>query len=162
MITQSELKELLHYDPDTGLFLRCGKKVGRVLNCGSKKRYIGISLKSKTYRAHRLAWLYVYGKFPSGDIDHINGNGFDNRIKNLRDVDRQTNMRNSRRKSTNKSGVTGVTWDSKRLKWYASIMVGYKTISLGRHDDIKDAIAARKNAELKYGFHPNHGSDRPL
>ena len=77
MLTQERLKELLHYDPETGVFTwleSAGKKMnGRIAGTHASKNYISIGVSHKRYLAHRLAWLYVYGKFPDGILDHLHG-----------------------------------------------------------------------------------------
>src|SRR3990167_3120706 len=108
MISQQRLKELLSYNPNTGEFTRlvatgihgCNK-AGVVVGCLSDhptQGYILIRVNNDgiLYRAHRLAWLYVYGFWPPADIDHINGNRSDNRIVNLRSVTRSQNLQNMR------------------------------------------------------------------
>lgn len=170
-ITQEELKKLLHYDPDTGVFtwIKSGKRRRSCLTAGckfmnknSKKMYISIWACGKLYLSHRLAWLYMTGEFPSHQIDHINGDGLDNRIINLRNVTGFDNQRNMKIKSTNKSGICGVIWHKSAKKWMSSITVSNKHIHLGLYSNIFDAACARKNADIKYKFHINHGSDRPL
>ena len=88
MITQEELKELLDYNPETGLFTwNVYNNIKNKTTAGTfNDGYIQIKIKQKIYQAHRLAWLYVYGEWPKGQIDHINGIRDDNRIENLRDV----------------------------------------------------------------------------
>ncbi len=108
-------------------------------------------------KVHRIVWLMHYGSWPTKAIDHVNGDRSDNRIENLRDVDQLENSRNQQRRSTNSSGVTGVFWNYIHRKWQASISVEGKKIFLGRFSDICAAEKARKDAEAKYGFHPNHG-----
>ncbi len=170
MITQSELKEFLHYDPDTGIFTWIqstgGKQVGSIAGTVYKdhtgKSYINIQFKNKIYRAHRLSWLYMSGKFPDDEIDHVNGNGSDNRFINLRSVTRSTNRKNLRLRSNNTSGVCGVYFYKRTNKWLAAVGVKGKFKNLGYFLKIEDAILARKNAEKLYNFHANHGSDRPL
>jgi hypothetical protein len=99
-LTQSRLKELLIYDPDTGIFRRriaCGIAVaGSTPGNINAMGYLDISIGCKRYYAHRLAWLYVYGEWPSLEIDHINCDRLDNRISNLRDVTHHQNMNNLR------------------------------------------------------------------
>ena len=90
-------------------------------------------------------------------IDHENGDRSDNRIANLRDVPPSENMRNVKRHITNTSGHVGVFWYKPRNKWVARITVNYTLHHLGYFTDIADAIAARKAAEIFYGFHKNHG-----
>ncbi len=106
---------------------------------------------------HRLAWLYMYGEWPVGDIDHINGIRDDNRLINLRSVSRQENLRNRRTGRNNTSGVMGVNWDKSLGKWRSSIGIGGKTKHLGVSHYKWDVICLRKSAEMKYGFHLNHG-----
>jgi hypothetical protein len=118
--------------------------------------YIQIRVENKLYRAHHLAWLYCFGYLPR-ELDHINGIRVDNRIENLREVTHAENGRNTKRHSTNTSGVTGVYYNKINKYWVAQIRINYKTIYLGCFKDIEDAILARKAAETEFGFHPNHG-----
>ena len=161
-VTQAELKELLNYDPDTGVFKwrvspRMGISVGTNAGCLSSWGYLIIRIKGKPYRAHRLAWLYVYGEWPEGELDHINHDRIHNRIENLRIVSRFENSRNQKMRTNNTSGVTGVYWNKVYQKWYAYIQLRGKLKYLGRSTDKQVTIEARKTAEKKYGFHPNHG-----
>lgn len=112
-------------------------------------------LDAGNFMAHRVAWALFYGEWPQGEIDHIDGNGLNNRIDNLRVVDKSGNMRNQRRKTNNKSGATGV--QVRKGKWFAYIHNGGKQVALGTFDCKRDAIAARKIAEQRYGYHENHG-----
>jgi len=109
------------------------------------------------YGAHRVAWALYHGKWPDKQIDHINGNPLDNRIKNMRVVSVSENGKNKKRPSTNTSGIIGVYWNKASSKWVAQIGVNRKTIFLGSYDNITDAANARQTAEKKYNFHPNHG-----
>lgn len=149
-LTAERLKELFSYDSLTGTFIRRCTTSGNGLK-GSEpgcKRdgYIFIHVDRKLYRAHRLAWLYVYGQFPSKFIDHVNGNRADNRISNLRDVEQKTNNENRRSASeAAASKVLGVT--PKRKKWAAQISVDNKNIYLGTFADVEaagDAYVAAK------------------
>lgn len=169
-ITQEELKKLLHYDPETGVFIRKVStakrmKIGDVagwITLSNGKSYIRMSISYKPYLAHRLAWLYMTGRFPSGEIDHINGNGLDNRFNNIREVLPQINMMNKRVYASNKSGISGVYWHNRDHVWSSSISINNTRVNLGCFDNIFDAACARKSAEFIYGFHENHGSIRPL
>ena len=160
IITQKRLKEVLHYDSETGVFtwlVSSCVKIGNVAGTTNSNGYIIICIDRKQYRAHRLAWLYVHGDFPDEDTDHINHIRGDNRINNIRCVSRQCNMRNASMKSNNKSGIVGVSWHKGACKWVASIRAEGHSIHLGTFDDIGDAEQARKDAGIKYGFHENHG-----
>ena len=109
--------------------------------------------------AHRVVFAMHYGEWPKGQIDHINGDRFDNRICNLRDVSRAENAKNSKKPITNTSGVIGVTWNRSRKKWVAQIKVDQKNQFLGHFDCKEDAATARAEAELRFGFHENHGRE---
>ncbi|MDD2263112.1 MAG: HNH endonuclease signature motif containing protein [Candidatus ainarchaeum sp.] len=162
MITQKELKKILFYNPKTGIFKWKISPVGRIkINdiAGSKHKKlknIDICIKGIKYKAHRLAWLYMYGKFPQNQIDHINHVQFDNRIKNLRDVSDAENKRNKKMQSNNTSGVVGVCFNKQNKKWRSRIYLNGKQIHLGEFNDIKDALKSRKLAKIKYKYHENH------
>jgi hypothetical protein len=150
-ITASRLREVLKYDPETGNFSwlvkhsrTAHKQIAGALDASA---YRVIRVDKKLYKAHRLAWLYVYGVWPKHNIDHINRIRWDNRIINLRDADQSTNMLNASISKNNKSGVKGVCWEHERQCWAASIKVCYKKIFLGRFGTKEEAIAARRKAE---------------
>lgn len=162
MVTADQVREFINYDPETGIFtwkkkpnrkIRIGDIAGFVNGLG----YSRIHVLGKTYQGHRLAWLIMTGDFPKYGIDHINGIRDDNRWINLRDVPQVDNGRNQKRKSTNTSGITGVSWWEKRKKWQAYIKVDGIRIHLGLFSDFDTAASVRKSAEQKYGFHQNHG-----
>lgn len=161
MITQDELKLLFLYNSFTGVFtwlVNKGKRgkadhiAGHIESIG----YVQVGINGKKYRMHRLAWLYVYGEMPI-EIDHINGNRSDNRISNLRSVERQENMMNKKIRSNNSSGFNGVSFCKKQKQWKARIKFKGENIHLGFYDDKNNAVDARKEANIKYGFHENHG-----
>jgi len=164
MITQEQLKEVLAYDGDTGVFTWKDRDLnwwntkysGKVAGTISTGGYVAIRIKGKTYSAHRLAWLYVYDYFPV-EVDHIDGNGLNNIICNIRDVSHIENMKNQKNRKNNTSGTIGVHLSTKTLKWQAKISILGKQVRLGYFTDKQDAIDARKAAEIKYGYHANHG-----
>ena len=163
MITKSELKKALLYDADTGVFtwkidVPPNVKSGMVAGCvNNVTKYKVMGFGGARYLQHRLAWLYVYGELPHGQIDHINGIRDDNRILNLRTVTAKENLKNQRMRKTNTSGFTGVFWDKINKKWRAQIQYNKKQINLGSFVMLTDAISARIKANVKYGFHKNHG-----
>ena len=113
-----------------------------------------------TYQAHRVAWLLYYGIDP-GDmqIDHIDGCRTNCRISNLRLVNSQENSMNQRKRSDNTSGITGVNWHKGTGKWRAYISKDGKIQHLGYFDNLFEACCARKSAENRLGYHPNHGKE---
>lgn len=148
-ITQDRLKQLLHYNPDTGKFTRLTKwgsqQIGDEPGSNSKFGYRYIGVDGKGYPAHRLAWLYMYGEIPSGDIDHINRDPTDDKISNLRSVSHSTNLHNSSHRDS-ASKVKGV-YRTKENNWQASIKVNNVTHRLGTYKTIDEAMQARKFAE---------------
>ena len=162
MITQATLKELLNYNPETGNFIWVSSpanciKVGDKAGSKDSYGYYKIAIQRKTYKAHRLAWIYVHGDIPNQPIDHINGDRADNRIQNLRVVTPKENQQNQKKFTNNTSGATGVHWHVQHKRWQARIFVDGKRVDLGAFDDVVSAVAARKSAERKYNYHPNHG-----
>ena len=119
----------------------------------------GIILYAKV-KAHRAIWAIVHGEWPNGDLDHIDGDTANNRLGNLRLVSHTENMRNMRMKKNNKSGHTGV-YSARRVGfWSACISVCSRSLHLGTFPSIDEAIAARKAAETRLGYHKNHGTRR--
>lgn len=153
MLTQDDLFKLVEYSADTGIFKwkvssrRVG--AGNVAGYLDRGRYTRICIESQTYPAHRLAWLYVYGQWPSGPIDHINGRKSDNRIANLRDVPQEINNQNLRTapKSNKSSRLLGVSWHKGDKAWHARIRNKNGRIFLGSFEDkfaAHDAYLAAK------------------
>lgn len=157
------LRQKLSYDPTTGVLtwlVSGGKaKVGKPAGCVIKierNTYLKVTVdKTQTY-AHRIAWALSYGYWPEG-VDHEDGNGLNNRLDNLREANGVVNGRNCSKHVTNTSGTTGVLWLKSTSKWRAGIKVDGVYHSLGSFTKIEDAIAARKSAEKRFGFHRNHG-----
>jgi hypothetical protein len=169
------LRKLLRYEPETGKLFwlprlrnnfstqrsfstwnaRYANQEGFTASTG--KGYKLGRLGKQNYFAHRVAWAIHWGEEPKELIDHINGVRSDNRIDNLRCVGVVENMRNMPLRRDNKSGCTGINWSAADNKWIAGIRVNRRTIYLGIFSSLDDAVAVRKAAEMKYGFHPNHG-----
>ena len=159
IISQDKLKRVLHYNPETGVFIwlvNRGKcHIGDIAGTVSKDRHVRIGLNYSRFKAHRLAFIYMTGKSPD-EIDHINQDPSDNRWCNLRPITHTFNMRNMPKLTTNTSGVTGVVWSESKQKWKAEIWNG-KNVHLGLFATIEEAAAARKGAEKILKFHQNHG-----
>ena len=120
--------------------------------------YTMVMRDGKPVHEHRVVWEQAHGPIPDGlIIDHINGVGTDNRIENLRLVTTSGNAKNAKLYSTNKTGVTGVSWDKGKAKWMASICSKGNKMVLGRYTDWFEAVCARMSANNTYGFHKNHG-----
>lgn len=145
-LTVEELRAVLHYDQDTGIFkwLDDRKRGLKDKNAGSIHHdgYLIIHVNNKNYSAHRLAWMYVYGDLPTFDLDHINRNRADNRISNLRKSCDAENGQNKGIAKNNKSGVRGVHWCKEYGAWRASIRVSGRLMNLGRFKAIEDAAMA--------------------
>jgi len=185
-LTAEIARELLTYNPDTGKlfwkerstkYFKNSKKGAKSWNArwagkealtaitrrksGQISRLDGQIL-TKKYYAHRIAWLIYYGEWPKNQIDHINQDPIDNRIKNLRDVTNAENGKNQRLHSNNTSGYIGVSfYKHKRYKKYrARIRINTILKHLGYYDTAEEAAAARAVANINYNFHPNHGNSK--
>lgn len=146
MITQSRLKELLSYDPETGVFTRIVRtssnaRIGDIAGCLTPYGYRQISIDGKDYLSHRLAWLYMTGAWPTDQMDHINGVRDDNRFVNLHEATDAENQQNRALPSNNTSGFLGVSWHKPTNKWRADIMIaghqkflGYFTTPEAAHE----------------------------
>jgi len=161
-MTQRRLKELVHYDPDTGEFTRLvttgsRSKKGDVAGSLYSTGYRVIRLDNQRYSAHRLAFLYMTGAFPSSVTDHVNGIESDNRWSNLRSVTVKENARNQKLTGRNTSGVTGVSWSKAKKHWRVMITTNERRVWVGGFPTLAEATAARKAAEVMYGYHENHG-----
>lgn len=158
-LTQSLLKEILDYNPETGLFTwRVNKarriKIGNIAGCLDKQSgYMKIGIDNNLYLAHRLAFLWIDGYLPENDIDHIDRNRSNNRYYNLREVSQTCNSRNCNIAKNNASGITGISWYKRTNKWKAQIAMP-KVIGLGYFDTLSDAVKARWKAEIEHNF-PN-------
>jgi len=162
-LTQKALKERLHYNPETGIFIRIaragnqmvGSKVGYTCK---KDGYIRIGVNGQRYLAHRLAWLYMTGEFPSHQIDHKKHIRDDNRWSEIQEATHQENGKNTSLQTNNTSGSLGVFPRTDGKAWCASIKVNGKPLHLGSFSTKEAAIKRRELASVLYGFHKNHGA----
>ena len=162
-LTAAELRELVDYDPLTGILkwrwrynlhpqaVTWNKRnAGNVAGQRDTKGYLFVSIYKISYRAHRLAWAHYYGEWPSLDIDHINRVKDDNRICNLRLATVAQNGLNVGLTKRNTSGVRGVFWHKGANKWQAGICYLGQEIYLGLYVKLEDAIKRRREAEDQY------------
>ena len=161
---QDYLRYLFTYNPDTGIFtrnVRLGGRasVGQVVGAKTSYGHLTTNIMGTAYLLHRLAWKMYYGVDPKY-IDHINGVPTDNRIENLRDVEFKVNYKNQKRRST-RSGYMGVSKRTGYEKWRVRITSEGRLINVGDFDSFEDAVKARKDAEVRYGFHENHNRIKP-
>ena len=147
MLTQEHLKQLVNYDPDTGIFTRlCATssraQVGDVLGTPTG---LGGHLRStvggKRYYLHKLAWLYVYGSYPEL-IDHINRDTTDNRICNLRQATKSQNSTNSKVRADNVVGQRGICFDKQTSSWRVQLCANGQSVR-PRFKSFADAVTAR-------------------
>ncbi|MGJ7039187.1 hypothetical protein J2Y63_002442 [Shinella sp. BE166] len=169
---QDVLKRL-SYDSSTGLFIWKERPrsdfgsdrawnvfnaswKGKIAGHTSTDGYTRIEVDGRNIRAHRLAWFVATGEWPR-EIDHINGDRKDNRIANLRNVNRRENSRNRCIRSDNTTGATGIFWSEKTNRWIAKISSDQGAFFIGAYPEYGDAVFARKVAEKCFGYHQNHG-----
>jgi hypothetical protein len=140
-----EIDRTFDYNPETGIFTRkiatarC-TKIGDIAGHINSQGYVIIKYLGEAYKAHRLAWLLTYKKWPLEDIDHIDGNKSNNSMSNLREVSRSINSLNTRSTSSNKSGYRGVSLHNG--KWRARIMINGKQTIIGTYDTPEEASQA--------------------
>ena len=146
-LSAAQARELLAYDPDTGLLTwkatGTGRRPGGVAGNLNTDGYVRTSISYKAYANHRLAWLIYYGEWPKDQVDHIDGDRSNNRISNLRQASSSINNQNLRRAHpNNKLGVLGVYYDDVRSKYLAQIGVSGKQRVLGRFNSLEEASNA--------------------
>lgn len=153
--TQAQIKEVLHYDPETGIFrwrfvMSNGKNKPWDIAGYVNRGYVRIKLNKKTYECHRLAFLYMVGKWPKTNIDHIDGCPSNNKWVNLREATYKQNNENVKLRKDNKSGYRGVIWSNAAQKWAAQVRHNKKATHLGCFNSPEEAaaVAAAKRAEL--------------
>lgn len=170
-IPAERVRELLDYDPDTGLLTwrprvnavkgwnkKCaGKVAGRIA-----QGYVRINIGKHKHLGHRLAWAWMTGKWPEHEVDHRNLVRHDNRWKNLRQATHRQNNCNTYLQSNNTSGHKGVTWDKQRLKWRAQIKRHGKMKNLGRFGNYDDAVRVYEDAASEsFGIYRRQSEPRP-
>lgn len=156
MLTVERLRELLHYDPLTGVFTRLtkvgGQPVGSVAGSAHIKGYVELRVDGRAYLAHRLAWLYVHGEWPIGKLDHRDTIRTHNWIANLRPATDQQNAQNVNAHRDSRTGIKGVSIHTKSGRFRATIRVQGKQKHLGYFATVEEASAAYQEAAAKqYG-----------
>ena len=152
-LTAARLRELLHYDPETGVFTwrvtRCGRAMAGARAGRKSGNYWSINIERKTHKAARLAWLYVTGSWPVGVVDHRDTDKMNNRWLNLRDIPQPVNLQNQRRAHANNrsAGLLGVSKYQINGKFQARIQVDGKSRSLGYFKTADEAHAAYLKAK---------------
>jgi hypothetical protein len=150
MLTQERLKQLLDYSPDTGLFYwrvdRGGIKAGSIAGARRESGYITISVDSRLYRAHQLAWLWMTGRWPAQFVDHKDMQKDNNRWANLREATKSQNQMNTRLQSNNTTGHKGVTWFKQYGKYQVMVWKNRKAHFIGYFETLEEAATARNTA----------------
>lgn len=154
-LTADILRKELTYVPETGLFFRNDRpaalRAGEVINTLNDQGYVIITLLGRNYRAHRLAWMWMYGYMPHHEIDHINRVRHDNRLCNLRLADSSQNKQNTALRVDNTSGFRGVT--RKRDKWQARVVVNGRRTCVGSFGTLEEAGEAARLARERLHSH---------
>jgi hypothetical protein len=149
-LTADELRELIHYDPATGIFICCiargAKSAGQPTGSLTDQNYKLVTIRGRRYRAHRLAWLYMTGEWPTQHIDHIDRDRTNNRWSNLRAADYVGNNGNAGLSCKNTSGFKGVYFSRHAKRWRAQISISNKTKNLGYFDTAEQAHQAYSEA----------------
>lgn len=177
-IYEQAIKDRLHYDPATGILtwrdprpedfrseahMRtwrtrfAGQKAGKLRPDGYISVRITVDGVTTCFLAHRIAWFVAHGRWPEGQIDHVNGVRTDNRIENLRDVSPLENRRNMRCYARSQTGVAGVTWSAHAKRWMARINTDGRQKNLGYFLRFEDAVTARERAAADNGYRKEHG-----
>lgn len=154
-LTQERLKQVLHYDPTTGVFTWTAstgrRKAGAVAGGKDADGYRRIGIDGARFFSHRLAFMYMTGEFPPELVDHINGIKGDNRFENLRHASNSLNIQNQRSPQFgSKSGYLGVCYDKRRSKWLAQILIGGKRKYLGIYATPEEAHEAYLDAKRQH------------
>jgi hypothetical protein len=161
--------ELFEYKREHGILIwkkitsnraKVGDQVGNVMITKSGLKYLQTSVDKNRLQVHRIIWFIERGRWPTHEIDHIDGNGLNNKIENLRDVPGLQNMKNLTKRKDNSSGTTGVYWHKGASKWLVQAQVNGRYIYGGLHSSLEEAINHRKTLSDSYGFHENHGRSK--
>lgn len=181
LLTIDELRQLVRYDPDSGVVFWLPRTVEHYANCAPQWRegvcykfnrnkagkpaggcypngYVGIEIRGREYKAHRVAWALVHGEWPTHDIDHRDGNRENNRIKNLRLAPGGINQRNAACRKDSRSGLSGVTWNKRKQKWRVRLKVDKVMHHFGAYSDLEQAkvVALEKRRELGFTERSGH------
>lgn len=163
--TVGYLEKLIEYNPETGIFTRLGfskdnermkKLIGKPTGNQSCNGYISVSIDSKRYLAHALAWYMYYGYYPDFHIDHYDGDKSNNAISNLRPSSPSENQKNRGKNKNNSSGSNGV-YAQPNGRWRARVRVNGKMVNIGTYINYQDACKARQDYDRLNGFSINHG-----
>lgn len=161
LLSASDVRSALDYSPAHGTFTWICRPTNRIpagspAGCVDRRKgYVHIGIKRMKFSAHRLAWLYMTGEWPTQEIDHINGVRSDNRFGNLREVSTAVNGRNRELRKDNKTKLPGISWCSSEHKWRVQISTTNGRIRR-RFDDLNDAIAMRDRLYLQNGYTVRH------
>lgn len=164
-LTAEYVRSLFNYDAETGALawkarprsqfinerawrMWNTKNAGRRAGTDSGQHYWRVSIDGRKYLQHRIIWLWATGSLPNGEIDHINRVRTDNRLANLREVDKSENCRNKSISSLNTSGIAGVSWNKRAGKWQAKLSNKH----IGLYASKPDAANARQQAEIANGY----------
>jgi len=161
ILSFEEAQSYFTYNSDTGALLYKKKTsnkitIGDPVGSDNGAGYIKLSFKKRNYYAHRVIWLLMTGKWPKDQIDHVDHDRSNNKWDNLKAATNKTNGKNQSLKINNMSGISGVHFNKRSKYWQGSIKVDGKHHYLMGGKDLFEICCARKSAELKYGFHPNH------
>lgn len=156
-LTQQRLREVLHYDPETGIFTwltKIADKVSVGARAGQSRPngYRAIGVLGSRHLEHRLAVLYMTGAWPAEEVDHVNGVRGLNSWENLRQCSHSENHQNRVARVTNTAGLAGASWHSQKKRWRSAISVAGKHHHLGHFNTPEEAHEAYKSAKVR--LHP--------
>lgn len=169
LVTQEALKQFFKYDPETGALTKKKFVGNQVIDfevgfidkaSRSEIRYRAVEFLGRKFRVHRLAWFYMTGEWPAY-IDHIDGDGLNNKWENLRDVVKRENALNRKLNKNSTTGIPGVSWITSRNHYKVAISIDGKKKTLGYTKDFFEACCMRKSAEIEHKYHANHGRVEP-